>query len=315
MDENIKWLIGAFLALIVAWVATGGPERESARQGVFLHPVYSTGTGIPYGGSYLYPSPDSEKSKLVTPETNIAPLVEGAEAIADKLKKAQNINLPSMFLKTLLLDGTVGAKATDPQQEYVRITAPDKNRRDISITGLTLKSAISEIPFTIGKGVKTFLSGTVSESESIVLAPGQSAIVLSGRSPVGVSFRENVCSGYLGQFQNFAPTLRKECPSAVDELSRVGLGNDKSCEAFVSEIPRCSTYTGTIPEGLSAQCKAFVQKNLTYNSCVLAHQYESNFIGNVWRVYLGNTKEIWRKDTEMIRLANGAGDTIDALVY
>jgi hypothetical protein len=306
-----------FLGLIVAWVVIGGPSRSFSREGVFLKPLAPLDTGRPYGGSYIEESPNKGKTEIEKPKNSINTGIigEGVEALSEKLKNAESIAIPSLFSRVVVLDGVAGAKSTISNQEYLRLIAPDKNRRDVNISGLVLKSVITDFEVVIPKGVKTFIAGKTGDGETIALAPGQTALVSTGISPIGVSFRESVCTGYLGQFQNFTPTLRKDCPLPEEELKTAGLENDESCLDFVSTIPRCTVYTKTIPSNLSNTCKAFIQKNLTYNGCVIVHRDDSDFSKNTWRVFLGQTRELWRSNTEMIKLLDERGETVDALTY
>ena len=71
---------------------------------------------------------------------------------------------------------------------------------------------------------------------------------------------------------------------------------------------------------LSNVCKDFIRNDLTYGGCVAFHENDSNFYDDEWRVYLGGTKQLWRKGTdddalEIIRLLDQNGLTVDLWRY
>ncbi len=46
--EDLLFIIGVLVVLVVIWFATGGPKRADLR-GIFLHPPAPVGTGGAYG--------------------------------------------------------------------------------------------------------------------------------------------------------------------------------------------------------------------------------------------------------------------------
>jgi hypothetical protein len=232
-----------------------------------------------------------------------------------QIKEVQNEHDISYLSKNLIIDGKGGATATDKNQEYVRLLATGKSSTNISISGLTLKSSISGLSGVIPLGVLVPIVGQVSEDRPIVLSTSDRAIVVTGESPIGSSFKVNMCSGYLEQFQDYTPTLRLECPLSTDELKNSSASGDSSCADFVASVPKCSAYTGNIPSNLSNACKSFITKNLTYNGCLASHRSDTNFFNNEWRIFLGKSSELWKEKQEIIRLVDGQGNTVDAITY
>ena len=163
----------------------------------------------------------------------------------------------------------------------------------------------------IPAGVMTLRSGNVNQSGDIMLSPGEEAIITSGRSPVGASFRENLCTGYLAERQEFFPPLLNACPSASEEYARAG-GNDQECKNYLYRINYCETDTSNDADGA---CEAFIESNLTYNGCVRAHEQEANFPGVTWRIYLGSRSGLWNDARDTIRLLDENGKIVDVLTY
>jgi hypothetical protein len=163
----------------------------------------------------------------------------------------------------------------------------------------------------------------------VVLHPNDTAIIVTGESPIDVSFRENECTGYYTQSKNFYPSLSQSCPDPRDDFDTFYPGNiykDGDCQTFVSSVNRC-----TVPREsntrLSSTCYAFIDKYLNYQGCVAAHRGDERFWGNSWRLYLGRkpiTKnhtdtrtygELWKSSKEAIRLVDQSGKTVDLYTY
>ena len=160
-------------------------------------------------------------------------------------------------------------------------------------------------------------SGIINASEDIVLPPGTRAIISSGRSPIGASFRENKCICYFSTFQTFYPSLPQNCPLPSDELAdRYGADyiRDASCIEYVDKLTRCQVAL-TPPLGLSGSCKEFVVKNFNYNGCVDAHKNDTNFLSDTWRVFLDRSTPMWRAKYEIVKLLDINGKTVDAFSY
>ncbi len=78
---------------------------------------------------------------------------------------------------------------------------------------------------------------------------------------------------------------------------------------------------------LTSSCFSFIDNYLTYNGCVASHQYDTNFWGNTWRIFLNrpdithghtNTRdygELWKQTREGIKLLDQNGLTVDEYIY
>src|SRR3989344_2077555 len=90
--------------------------------------------------------------------------------------------------------------------EYLELDARE-GISAVSLTGWSLQSMVSGVRIPIPGAATPFIIGIVNQLPPVVLAPGQTALVVTGASPVGVSFRENRCTGFLEQVQSFDPAL------------------------------------------------------------------------------------------------------------
>ena len=212
---------------------------------------------------------------------------------------------------------SLGGVQTDPAREYVTIRAKDSALSQIDITGWRLQSAVSGKTAFIRNGTSVYSSGEAVGTEHIVLNPGDSAILSSGRSPIGTSFRENVCSGYLSQFQDFYPDIEPGCPYAEVEAEDTNddtIFANNSCYSYLQGMSQCRVELNP-PTTLPPNCRAFISNTLTYQGCVKTHRYESDFKSPTWRVYFGYSENLWRAKREVLTLLDGEGKLVDSATY
>jgi hypothetical protein len=186
----------------------------------------------------------------------------------------------------------------------------------VSTAGWKLVSKDSGNSVGFPQGTETPRSGRINTLAPITLRPGEQAIITTGRSPVGVSFRENKCTGYFEEHQDFHPALSMNCPTPSQEFSRFYDDGDSTdtCATYVRSIPYCSTETKATGN-ISSSCEQFVEQYLSYNSCLDAHQKDSDFNGFAWRLFLGKGEELWKKEGETITLLDADNKVIDSITY
>lgn len=200
-------------------------------------------------------------------------------------------------------------------QEYLSIQTEQDITEKIHLTGLVIKSAVSGIKIEIGKGVYLYFSGTVNPAQDIFLGPDETAYIITGRSPLGVSFRVNKCLGYLSKNQNFTPYLYGNCPAVRDEPMPKAPNqlNDK-CLDYIEYFPTCTTFTTGKLE-LSPECNNFLIEKTTYSYCVQAHKNDEDFYQTDWRIYLSRDETIWKSKRETIELLDQNDKLIDSVSY
>lgn len=234
-----------------------------------------------------------------------------------QINQAKTFGTPSPHRSSISLQQG-DATQTDPAREYIRIVNSSDTTRGVNMSGWSLQSAVSGARYYLPGAASVFVSGVVNSLGEITLSPGGSVIVVSGFSPVGASFHENICSGYLGTLQRFYPTLGTfSCPSPSDAL----LGTPEnlraygsSCLDYVQELSSCEFPTD-IPSTLSPTCQSFVANTFTYNGCVHMYRDTASFLRGSWRVYLNSQFELWDNRHDVIRLLDDQGRIVDAVTY
>ncbi len=315
------FFIGVFIFIFLIWAATGGP----------IHPISFGGPTLAQpdvlgGGTYLS-LPRAAfgvgSSNVVLPGSsgggNSFYGSSGSSYDGSSGGSSAGITFapPSPFRGAVSMNNYVSnASSSDPRTEYVQISVA-QNAQPVNITGWVLESASSRNREVIPRGTRVPTSGSVNQANDIVLAPGETAYIISGRSPLGVSFRENICTGYLSTFQSFTPSLPQNCPAPVDEVRTFyanAFTSDPDCMEYVENLPRCEAVP--FPDNdLTRACRDFVKQHLTYNSCVTTHRADPDFNGRVWHIYLGRDKHMWRARYEVVLLLDAGGRTVASFSY
>lgn len=203
--------------------------------------------------------------------------------------------------------------------EYLIITASTRNERAINITDWAVESYVTERRRWIEEGVRVYVRGRINKKNPIWLEPGERAYIITGDSPVGLSFHENICTGYLTNHQDFIPRLSRACPRPFDEMddfADIRLDDD-SCWEFVEDIRRCEVPVEEEIEDadLSRNCERFVEREFGYNACVENHRFDPYFDEGDWYIYLDREEEMWRPEREIIKLTDRERRTVDVIEY
>jgi len=231
---------------------------------------------------------------------------------------------------------------TDPMSEYINIE--NKGSTAINITGWRLENGKSARTYSVGnqavhyasdtaiipQGVKIVSPTGSNIMESIILKPGEKAVVVTGGpgnlTPRLVSFKENVCTGYLEETY----IIDNHSMSCVRPSVEPGVaGLDKECRSYITSMRSCHApeYSRTTSSGdpcddcvdgrsgLSGLCINFIKNHFSYKGCLANHAGDPNFEGKVWHVYLHRPWEMWDTSYEKISLYDSLGRLVAELEY
>lgn len=317
MEHDAWFFIGVFAFIFIIWIAVGGPKHPIAFTGPTLSAPYPIGNGTylgfplaPFGiGSSIISLPGSSSgaSTYGSSGVSIPSLVGGA-----------SYGTPSIYRGVVTMNSYVsGAGSSNPDDEYVELSVADNANVPVDISGWTISSGATGSGAVIPKGTEVPTSGVINAAQDIILTPGEKALLISGQSPIGASFRENKCIGYFSAYQHFSPPLPQNCPTPSDELM-ANYGSDyirdNTCIDYVKTLTRCEPSI-TPPTYVTSACQSFLVNYLNYNGCIKAHQSDADFEGDTWRVYLGHTASMWRTQNELVKLVDKDGNTVDAFSY
>jgi hypothetical protein len=317
MTSDVFFFLGVFIFIFVVWVATGGPERPISFTGPYLYPIQTTGVNATaYGDGRAIDT----STKAGSIGSNLKDTRVNIEELKKQLADLKAFGESSPYRGLVTIDhSTYGPAQSDVKKEYITIRYSSSADNDLTITGWRVVSGSSGASAIIGAGAKLVRAGSLNPTSEIALAPGDSAIIQTGSSPIGDSFQENRCSGYLDQFQNFEPTFSNNCPSPTDEFrsfytGSVNAAKDDRCYDFLKTLPSCVLPTN-VSRDLPSQCRDFISDRLNYNGCVAAHEFEPKFFTSTWRIFLDHRNQMWREGAETIKLLDREGKTVDLFAY
>lgn len=297
-------VIALLVALGIAWYYTGGPERSISRSGPLL-----SQPGI--GGGQAYTVPRVARNRATSTSSSNGPSGTSWGTFTNYLGTFTEDRSPYASYVTLERGRSDGPLA----DEYVRIRVSPSAPNKITISDWKLESTMSQLRVPLGGASYLPYTGQVNSEQTVAVGAGASVYVVTARSPIGVSFRVNECTGYFEQFQTFAPKLKLECPRPEDEADRVLGTYNEACEDFVGSINRCTVTLNAIPGAVGSACQNFIQNDLTYNSCVSAHQSDPKFYKDEWYIFLKRDQELWRDRNERIRLVDESGKVVGVVSY
>lgn len=319
--KTLKWLIWAIVVMIILfWLLGGGIQKVIGNAGPFSFSLTDLLTSTSSIASFHLP---------FEPEMPQVPIPDGSERSEDgQYGRSENYGATPENFGAQPRNGAESphsgqvviaqsaAMAQSAAAQYIEISvAPGGSPVDIS--GWTLQSALFGTIATIPQAASPFIMGRVNAVGSALLYPNGLAVIVTGPSPVGVSFSENICTGYLGTLQPFVPPIPQKCPSPTAEIPRTAeniarLGS--TCMDYIATLAPC-VFPANPPANLSSACHNEIQTKLSYNGCVAAHRTDAAFSQNGWRIYLAQGKPLWNAKHDVIRLLDGQGRVVSVLNY
>jgi hypothetical protein len=311
MVKRVLWylFIAIIVILIILWLLSGGIGKIKIAAKDFGHPLSNLESGASFMLPDQVPIPQGPDISVLTNSPAAKAQLQNEQQDQSQ-SQSQTFGNPSPYDNSFTLDAS-GAGGSTPQSQYVVIQ--NGGADTIDITGWSLQSALTGARSYIPRAASFFALGALNTQTDIELAPGASAIVTTGTSPVGTSFRENECSGYLGQLQNYDPPIERSCPSpsdSVDQAAQYG----QACADFISSLSSCQFPT-SVPSDVTTACQTYVQNNFSYNGCVQTHQSDSGFASNSWRVYLDASRLLWSGSHDTIRILDAKGEIVAVTSY
>lgn len=295
--------------LMVSWFLSGAAKDADVKS-IFLSPPPPLGVGESIGLPGVA-DPYSEESGYGREDS--AAITDEIGLVKQELEKLKGMPASPYAGKVEIVSHM--ASLNEGQGEYLTIRARDTNTAAIAISGWKLMSPVSSRSVAIGQGAEIYEAAGSSLTGTIFLSPGDDAVIASSRSPIGVSFKESQCTGYLDQFQDYYPQLGHECPYADTEARSMGsIKSDNECVDYLESLNQCRIDPSPSND-LSEQCRQFITSRITYQGCVAAHRHEPDFKKRRWRIFLGYTGELWREKREVLVLLDESGRVVDSYSY
>lgn len=304
MLKRVLIITVIFLILLLGWVLVNYVKDR-------LSPVADSGRAIGSSGRLFFGVPEEFLRRLSFTDTKAPARVD----MKDLGEISPVVGLVEIEKKPASL--RTGAL----EEEYLVLYAKPSNAQAINISNWSLQSMVSDEWIGLPQGVEVFAVGEVNELQDIYLRPGERAIVATRRSPVGLSFRVNRCSGFLEDTQDFHPPISTRCivpeellPATVENIRTYG----DACITFAHNLPSCTYVTSDTRgvDALSQACRDRLEPRLTQNYCASTHARDADFYApREWRIFLNQDKTLWREDYEVVRLMDEEHRTIDVINY
>lgn len=310
MNGNVFLGAGILLFVFLTWIATGGPAR-----GLSFVPAHSQTADVYLEDSVMSSGNPNRSEREAARE--LAYIQDEIVELQRSSVAASRFGDPSPYKDLIMLSSGSASGESSADQEYLSITVSSRADEPINITGWRIESNARGASLILPEGVNLPRSSFVNDTEPIYLGAGDRAVVFMGESPVGMSFRENMCTGYLDQFQDFELPLTYSCPSPLDEFDRFYYGSSRTldaCRAYLRGTATCQIPRDT-PRTIGDECQDFIDAHLNYNGCVDMHVGDRAFFTNYWRIYLERESEFFTKDHDTIRLLDAQGKTVDLVSY
>ena len=325
--KDLKWLGMILLVIGIIWFVSGGPSRLISHQGPYLEPPTPNSPAFGYSANRVINAQDtntepsssnSNSSQQTSGSSNSNQTSGGSQSNYSNLFSNTNTTtkIPTAPQYNFKFSGYDNTYTHIPAQEYVTISLDQNATTRKLLTGYRLESGITGVGATIGDGVYLPYLNQVNQKQPIYISPKDTVYIISGRSPVGFSFKLNKCTGYFEQFQDFSPSLPLDCPYPKDETFPPPPNNfNDVCIDFIDRLPRCQIYNKTFTPDITHECQVFVDNSSGYGNCVRLHQQDSDFYSSTWRVYLERSQTAWKSRHEIIQLLDRDGKVISQYSY
>lgn len=319
----IVTLVLFLIALFIFWLLTGGWSAATRTARSLANPlelIFGTSTSgsfikLPWQPSEPTRGPDIGDYASEAAARNEASGGED-QLPASQESPTRNLGNPSPYAGKVSIRES-SATESDPSNEFVELAASGSNTGPVLLANWSLQSVVSGVRVPLPQAAPAFVMGIVNAVRPISLDPGASVYVTTAASPVGTSFRENICSGYLSELQTFTPELPGECPAPsemlpmnADTIRTYGA----SCFDYLDTLSSCH-FTSNPPSGLSPACRSFIANSISYNGCVNTYRASPSFALPSYRAYLALRSELWGNSHDVIRLLDAEGRTVDLLTY
>jgi len=192
---------------------------------------------------------------------------------------------------------------------YVRISVGATDA-PLGATGWSLENELGE-RVELGVGVEIFTPGQTPLPIPLSVASHTTLIINTGPSPLGVSFREHVCSGYLRGTIPLTPPTETRCPEPSKHARWSTL--DESCKLLVDSLPRCTVLSPEHLGDMSSACESFLRTVPTYTTCV--REAGQNALLPRWRIFVEGPSSFIHETGGTILLRDDQGMVVDVLSY
>lgn len=307
-----------FIIILILFILLGLAYDPIRKAG--MNSVISNISNTP--SSSVNTSPNSGSSVNKGTEEEIRNLAEDVNNLQENVEKLSDISKRSPYYGKIRMSNISGIRSTNPNQQYLTLSTSIKKNETVKITGWYMKSEVTGYFAVIGKAALLPYPSQSGIESNVILQQGDRVYLTKGFSPIGISFRTNKCTGYFEQDRIFYPSLSLDCPLPKDErLPTFSSDYDSNdlCLLTIERLPQCSTvdseFIRALPDTVPQSCKDYMRNQINYSTCLALHYSDTDFPGNVYRLYFNKFGPLWRPLHDKIDLIDENGLIVDSVSY
>ncbi len=280
-------------ALVIIVVAVASFSSGSVRQGPLANP----------------PNPNAEFG-VVKERTSFFSL-PGSDGPAPKTSPSPPPPTQPQPLSKFLTISQGTARTREPNKEYVDISYSSSAQNPVNVSDWTISNSRGE-DYRLGRATNLPGVSDTQNIDSILLQKGTVLHIVTGQSPLGISFRANRCTGYFRQFHSFTPPLSGSCPAPNREPGQDSFSD--TCYQYFRSLSSC-IIPRNLPLNLDNECRDYIAKTVNYNGCLQNHRYDQDFYSKEWWIYLNRPTQIWSDVRDSIILRDESGNAVATYTY
>ena len=222
-----------------------------------------------------------------------------------------------------ILISNVDRSSDIPKKEYVTLRNGGyfgfgSTEIAVNITGWTIENSKKE-KYAIPKAFN--IPYIDADAVDILLPSGGEIYAVTGSSDLGMSFRENGCTGYLNQYYQLTPPINGSCmdhQSSGQIRSRfLDLGLSGECIDFVSSLSSCRIPAFNFENSgrIGNNCITYISQNISYNGCVKNYRNDKNFMKNTWHIFLNRSQKLFDPKHDRVILRDSQDLIVDQFEY
>jgi len=192
-------------------------------------------------------------------------------------------------------------KGTSSSKLLITLRPKLSTGEEINLTGWRIEGELGG--FDIPLGIEEVpVAVNFTPLDHITIHRGDTVYLSAEKSPFGkkVSFKPNICMGYLKQYYTFPLSVPSSCPDKPTERElryfRV------ECQDFILHDINFSSCTvpshaNNAAVATDSECLSYIENHFNYRACSILHKNDSDYLKNTWHVYMETDFTRDRHDT------------------
>lgn len=178
----------------------------------------------------------------------------------------------------------------------------------VDVTGWTI--AAHQGSDIVPQAVGLYDPSGLAANGDIVLRSGDYVNIYASASAIGENLRLNKCAGYLENYNNFVPSLPRDCPS-IDRSDIVGFSGE--CQNYIQSLSGCRLPDSNQPVPQNDYGCINYLTTINFRGCYDRHLGDADFLSHEWRVWTSH--KFLDQYHDQLRLLDKNGLLVDLYEY